>query len=107
MKQPTHEQSGGAALERSVENKSWGLNQHETSPLILMQVKITNICSVHMGSSTWSMNNYSETQIIIITMMKQSNSFNGDLKQEYKKATNGTMVGLITNTDSLAPGYFH
>ena len=53
----------------------------KTSPLILKQLRITNICSVNIGVLYLSC----EAHMITNTAMKQSKELNGDLKAEHKK----------------------
>ena len=67
----------------------------ETSTLILMQLKTTNICSVRIGviyrdyeTSQWNKCNQN-------TVMKQIKGPNGDPKPEHKKTTNMTMMSSI------------
>ena len=69
MKPQTHKKKNcnrGTALERSNQFYS-----RETSPLIVTQLQITNICSVHIGSYTSSVKRHSETRIIKTTVVKK------------------------------------
>ena len=74
----------------------------KTLPLILAQLKITNICTV-MRSSTSSVKHHIETHIIKNIVIKESKGLNGDLKPEHMKSTNMTAVRLTTDIDHQAP----
>ena len=109
MKPPTQKQRG-TALERSVENylgwEGWGLKQfysREASPLTLMQLQITNICSVRIGV------------LYFICEKSQCNIYNHrhcDEKKkkkkkkkkktrEEKRTAQGSMAILIQNTRNI------
>ena len=79
----------------------------ETSPLILMQLQITKICSVCIGilylnCETSQLNTYNHK-----LWMKQSKKLNGDLKPEHKETTNRITTGPITDIlDRQAPTFW-
>ena len=74
------------------------ISSHQTPPLILMSLQITNICSVSIGALCLICENITVNHIIKI----QSKGLNGDLKPEHKKTTDWTTVGRTTDIDSLA-----
>ena len=58
----------------------------QTLPLILMQLKITNIFGSHRVLSL-SVKHHNETYLITNTMMKQSKWLHGKKKTEHKNTT--------------------
>ena len=102
-----HRSKRRTALERSVRKLLGVLNRFyfcEISPLILVQLQITSICSVRIEvlyliceTSEWN------TYMYDITMMKPSKWLNGDLKPENKKTINRASIGSSTDIDSQTP----
>ena len=83
-----------------------GLNQFhllETSPSILVQLKIQICVRCVMGSFTSSVTHHSETHIIINVVMKGFKWLNVNLKGQHKKTTNRITMVATTDINSQAP----
>ena len=76
---------------------------HETSPLIRMQLQITSIYSVLIGSSTSSVKHHSESHIIKKRCYETKQSAQWRLESRTpQEKTDRTMMGLTTDIDSQA-----
>ena len=111
----THKQRRNAKEElpwklgrRSEEVGSHQFYSRETWPLILMQLQIANICSVHLGVRYFISETSEWNTIIINTLKKQSKGFNfrSEVKTQ-EKITNRTTMGLTVDVDSQAPRFWH